>query len=166
MWAKGKSLKGKSLPSPELHLSVGKSIYRNQHHIKENMCCRKESMQKTSPHRRSTFGYFRVPRNSKKVCQLGCERFWSTAVSIIDSKWNCLPAKHIEQGGRGERNLRKSCSNFTTRSISKEANIYWHWSIGFLKRTGPEAYQKETEHARRKNSYHKSGIRMWNKKNK
>ena len=148
MWAKGKSLKGKSLPSPELHLSVGKSIYRNQHHIKENMCCRKESMQKTSPHRRSTFGYFRVPRNSKKVCQLGCERFWSTAVSIIDSKWNCLPAKHIEQGGRGERNLRKSCSNFTTRSISKEANILalinripiynfcLHWSIWFQLVTG------------------------------
>ncbi len=47
MWAKGKSL-----PSPELHLSVGRSIHRNQHHTRENMCCRKESMQKTTPHKK------------------------------------------------------------------------------------------------------------------
>ncbi len=36
------------------------------------------------------------------------------------SIWNCLPAKHSDQGGKGER---KKCSKFMTRSISREANI-------------------------------------------
>ncbi len=54
--------------------------------------------------------------------------------------WNCLPAKHRNQGGRGEW---ERCSNFTKRRKSREANILalinripiWrfclHWSIWF-----------------------------------
>ncbi len=69
---------------------------------------------------------------------------WFRKISI----WNCLPAKHSDQDGKGERNLRKRCSNFTARRISREANILalinripinnfcLHWSIWFQLVTG------------------------------
>jgi hypothetical protein len=60
-----------------------------------------------------------LPAWMRTVLEHSSFHYWFRQIS----RWNCLPAKHSDQGGRGERNLRKRCSNFTTRSISKDANI-------------------------------------------
>ena len=88
------------------------------------------------------FAYLGIRRTwMRTVLEHRSFHYWFRQIS----KWNCLPAKHSDQGGRGER---KRCSNFTIRNISREANILasinripiynfcLHWSIWFHLVTG------------------------------